>query len=221
MKKPNNPIAAVDMGIFRFDGERLSVFLVELLHGSFRGRLALPGARLAAEESMEDAALRVYREAGGDTPCFIEQVYTFSAVDRDPRSRAIATAYMAFPPDGCPPFQPCSKYARGAWYDVFTVRDLAYDHEQISRVCRQRIAAKLNYTTIALLLLPEEFTLTEMQTLYELCSGEQFDKRNFRKKIKSMNIIVETGRQRSGRKARPAMLYRAKRRSMELVSLFR
>lgn len=215
-----NPYAATDLGIFRYDGERLLIFLVELGGGPFKGRLSLPGARLQMDEDLPTAAKRVYREAGGTRLLYMEQLYTFSALQRDPRSRSISTAYIAFPGGQSFRFKPCDKYAGGDWYDAFRVRRLAYDHDIILNVCRERIAAKLNYSTISLLLLPAEFTLTEMQKLYELCLDAEIDKRNFRKKIGKMDIVKETGRRRTGEKARPAMLYKAVRRSMELIPLF-
>ncbi len=216
-----NPFAAIDMAIFRFAENKLLVYIVKLKLEPFSGKLALPGSLLQSDEDLRTAARRVFFEATGSQKAFFEQVYTFSAPDRDVRRRSIATAYMAFPESDVALFEPCEKYTYGQWRDAFSIHDLAYDHDQILSVCRERIASKLNYTSIALLLLPQKFTLTEMQKLYEYCLQRNIDKRNFRKKILSLNIIKPTGEKRLGRKARPAMLYQAVSRSLETIPLFR
>lgn len=221
MEKNEKPYAATDLGIFRFAENMLQVYLVRLKMSPFPGKYSLPGALLQYDEDLAQAAYRVYREATGQEAAFFEQVYTFSAPNRDIRHRSISTAYMAFPRGDIGDFHPCDKYDFGGWFNAAEMSGLAYDHDEILALTRERIAAKLNYTTIALLLLPNEFTLTEMQRLYEHCLERTLDKRNFRKKILSMEIIAPTGKMRRGQKARPAMLYQAVERKMEMIPLFR
>lgn len=216
---PTKPYAATDVGIFKFVDDKLMVYLVELTIEPYTGRLALPGTLILETEDLDAAVKRNYREATGKSKAYFEQVFTFSAIDRDPNRRVISTAYMAFP-DEDEPFTPSSKYRSGVWYYVNDVPPLAYDHDQMLKICADRIAAKLNYTTIALLLLPPEFTLTELQNVYEQGLGESLDKRNFRKKVLSLDIVEPTGRQRTGEQARPANLYRAVKRKMERIPLF-
>lgn len=216
---PTKPYAATDVGIFKFEDGKLMVYLVELTIETYKGRLALPGTLILETEDLEATVRRAYREATNKSNAYFEQVYTFSAIDRDPNRRVISTAYMAFP-DKDEAFTPSSKYSSGAWYYVNDVPPLAYDHDHILNMCAKRIAAKLNYTTIALLLLPPEFTLTDLQSVYEQGLGETLDKRNFRKKVLSMDIIEPTGRKRKGEQSRPAMLYKAVKRKMEMIPLF-
>jgi 8-oxo-dGTP diphosphatase len=128
---------------------------------------------------------------------------------------------MALPERDGLRFRTSGKYARGLWCDVDQLPTLAFDHKGIIEVCVDRIRAKLNYTTIALLLLPQEFTLTELQSVYEYCLGKQLDKRNFRKKMLSLDILEPTELRRTGERARPAMLYRAREREMRIIPLFK
>jgi len=171
------------------------------------------------QETLEDAAKRIYTEATKDTPLLLEQLYTFSDPKRDPRSRSISTAYFTFPKKTGEEFLAYSKYLGGKWWNVKDIPKLAYDHNEILEVAFDRIASKLNYTTIALLLLPEEFTLTELQGVYEYFSKKKIDKRNFRNKILSLRIAKETGEFRKG-EHRPAKLYIPFRDEIEIISLF-
>jgi len=215
-----NPYAATDVGIFRFREKNLQIYLVRLKTESQKGKLAFPGSLLRMDENLQQAATRVFQEGTGAVPGYLEQVFTFSELERDPRQRSISTAYMSFP-DGEEQYTPCDKYADGDWYDAYHVSGLAYDHDAILATCRERIAAKLNYTTIALYLLPELFVLSDMQLLYETCLERPLDKRNFRKKILSMGIVEASGKTLRGQKARPAMLYRAVEKSMQTIPLFK
>ena len=216
---PTKPYAATDLGIFKFVDGKLMVYLMELTIEAYVGRLALPGTLVLETEDLESAVRRNYREATNRSNAYFEQVYTFSAMERDPSRRVISTAYMAFP-DTDETLTPSSKYSSGTWHYVNDAPPLAYDHDQMLKMCTERIAAKLNYTTIALLLLPTAFTLTDLQNVYEQGFGQTLDKRNFRKKVLSMDIVEPIGRQRQGEQARPAMLYKAVRREMEMIPLF-
>jgi 8-oxo-dGTP diphosphatase len=216
---PTKPYAATDVGIFKFVDGKLMVYLVELTLEAYQGRLALPGTLVLETEELEAAVRRAYREATNQSIAYFEQVYTFSAIDRDPNRRVISTAYMAFPKKD-EAFRPSSKYSSGAWHYVNDAPPLAYDHDHILNMCAKRIAAKLNYTTVALLLLPPEFTLADLQSVYEQGLGEALDKRNFRKKVLSMDIIEPTGRKRKSEQSRPAMLYKAVKRKMKMIPLF-
>jgi len=216
-----NPFAATDVGIFRFEGGRLQVFLVDLMIEPFIGSRALPGTLVRDTEDLTTASERAYREAMGQGRAYFEQVFTFSGLDRDPRQRSISTAYMVLPERDDKVPRTSKKYARGFWCDVDKVPDLAFDHKRIVEVCVDRIRAKLNYSSIALLLLPQKFTLTELQTVYEYCLDRQIDKRNFRKKMLSLDLLEPTELRRTGERARPAMLYRAKERDMKVIPLFK
>ncbi len=212
---PTKPYAATDLGIFRFLDGKLLVYLVELKVEPFVGRYSLPGTLVLETEDLESAVRRAYREATGRVGAYFEQVYTFSAIDRDPRRRSISTAYMGFPDDPGEPFEPVNKYRKGAWFYVKDTPSLAYDHNEMLRVCTERIAAKLNYTNIALLLLPNEFTLAELQNVYEQGLGERLESRSFSDKVLSLNMIEATGEEREEENAPPAPLYRAAHRELQ------
>ncbi|MGH1364733.1 MAG: NUDIX hydrolase [Calditrichia bacterium] len=215
-----NPYAATDVGIFRFREKTLQVFLVRLKGEPQKGKLAFPGSLLQMDENLQQASSRVYHEATGVEPGYVEQVFTFSDLHRDPRQRSISTAYMSFT-TGEDEFIACDKYSGGSWFNAHSVNGLAYDHDNILETCLERIASKLNYTTIALFLLPKLFPLSDMQHLYEVCLDKSLDKRNFRKKILSMDIVEPSGQTLRGQKARPAMLYRATNNTLQTIPLFK
>jgi len=188
---PTKPYAATDLGIFRFLDGKLLVYLVELKIEPFVGRFSLPGTLVLETEDLEAAVRRAYREATGQVGAYFEQVYTFSAIDRDPHRRVISTAYMGFPELHGSTFKPVNKYRVGQWFYVNETPPLAYDHDKILKMCTERIAAKLNYTNIALLLLPSKFTLAELQSVYEQGLGLEMETESFKAKVLSLNMIEE------------------------------
>ena len=214
---PTKPYAATDLGIFRFLDGKLLVYLVELKIEPFVGRYSLPGTLVLETEDLEAAVRRAYREATGRVDAYFEQVYTFSAIDRDPKRRTISTAYMGFPGSPDVPFVPVDKYRTGDWFYVNDTPSLAYDHNEILKVCTERIAAKLNYTNIALLLLPNEFTLAELQCVYEQGLGERLETRSFRDKVLSLDMIEATGEAREEDNAPPVPIYRAAHRELQEI----
>lgn len=214
---PTKPYAATDLGIFRFLDGKLLVYLVELKIEPFVGRYSLPGTLVLETEDLETAVRRAYREATGRDRAYFEQVYTFSAIDRDPKRRTISTAYMGFPDRPDEPFVPVDKYRAGDWFYVNDTPSLAYDHNEILKVCTERIAAKLTYTNIALLLLPNEFTMAELQYVYEQGLGEELESRSFSDKVRSLDMIEATGEERALENAPPAPLYRAAHRDLREI----
>lgn len=212
--------SAVDIVVLKFRKDELFVYLVKLANEHLKGALALPGALVKDREMLEETAERIFFESTGKKPFYCEQLYTFSDPERDPRSRSISTAYLVFPQKKEDSFSVCSKYVEGEWFNAKALPILAYDHNQIIDVALSRIAAKLNYTTLAFMLLEKEFTLTELQKLYEYFFQTPFDKRNFRNRILSLGIVKETGGLRSGDKFRPAKLYRPSVEGVQTISLF-
>ncbi len=214
---PTKPYAATDLGIFRFLDGKLLVYLVELKIEPFIGRYSLPGTLVLETEDLEAAVRRAYREATGRSSAYFEQVYTFSAIDRDPKRRTISTAYMGFPNSPDESFVPVDKYRKGDWFYVNDTPSLAYDHNEMLKVCTNRIAAKLSYTNIALLLLPGEFTMAELQCVYEQGLGERLETRSFSDKVRSLKMIEATGGAREEVNAPPAPLYRAAHRDLQEI----
>jgi 8-oxo-dGTP diphosphatase len=204
-----HPAVAVDIAIFTLREARLNVLVVERGVNPFAGMWALPGGFVRMEEDLPTAALRELREETGLTQAYIEQVGAFGRPDRDPRERVISVAFVAIIPSDQVSLVAGSD-ARGVrWCPVDELPDLAFDHAEVVAAARARIVEKVKRTTIAVQFLPAEFTLTELQSVFEAIRGEAVDKRNFRKWATSLSYLQPTGRQRHGGQYRPAALYRA------------
>jgi len=206
-----HPAVTTDIVIFTILEERLQVLLIRRAAEPFRNSWALPGGFVNIDEDLETGALRELQEETGIRDIYLEQLYTFGRPDRDPRERVITVAYYALVPiDQLQSIEAASDAAALAWHPVDRLPALAFDHGLIIDLARQRLAAKLDYSTIALQFLPRSFSLGELQNVYEVIAGETIDKRNFRKRILGAGFLVDTGKLRRGNRHRPARLYRAK-----------
>jgi len=202
------PSVTVDIVIFSLVGEDLKVLLVKRKAQPYIGMWAVPGSFIRIDESLEDAATRALADKTGVRDVYTEQLYTFGAPDRDPRTRVITVAYFALVPYEAIRQTPDENTAETKWFSMFDLPALAFDHEEILAYALTRLRYKLEYTSVGFQLLPDVFTLTELQTAYETILGEKLDKRNFRRKILSSDILEETGRKQKEGEGRPAMLYR-------------
>ena len=207
----------VDIAVFALSDDGLTVLLVERGVDPFAGRLALPGGFVGADESVDDAAWRELQEETGISASEIpgvhlEQLATFGAVDRDPRMRVVSIAYAALSP--CRPSPIAGTDAAGAsWVPVADVRpkQLAFDHAEIFRVALERVRSKLEYTTLATKLAGPEFTLGELQRVYEATWDTELERANFRRKVLATPGFVKPTRKRrpSHGGGPPATVYRA------------
>ncbi|MDX1665415.1 MAG: NUDIX domain-containing protein [Candidatus Promineifilaceae bacterium] len=203
------PSVTVDVVIFSLIEDDLKVLLVQRRHWPFAGMWAIPGGFVGMEESLEAAAIRELAEETGLRNVYLEQLYTFGAPDRDPRTRVITVAYFALiPADSAGHPQAGTDAADSRWFSTSDLPELAFDHAKILTYAQTRLRYKLEYTALGFELLPDEFTLSDLQHAYELILGEELDKRNFRRKILSAEIIEETGEKRRQGSGRPARLYR-------------
>ncbi len=202
------PSVTVDVVIFALVGEDLQVLLVKRQESPFKGMWAVPGAFVRMAESLEDAAARALRDETGIQDVYMEQLFTFGEPNRDPRTRVITIAYFALVPYTDVLLEDLADTAVTAWHSVFALPQLAFDHATILEYALQRLRYKLEYTSVGFQLLPDEFTLTELQKAYEIILEEQLDKRNFRRKILSAEILEETGNKKQDGEGRPAKLYR-------------
>jgi 8-oxo-dGTP diphosphatase len=201
------PSVTVDVVIFSLRNEDLQVLLIERGHPPFEGMWAIPGGFVGIDESLETAALREMEEETGVHDVYLEQLYTFGDPDRDPRGRVITVAYFALVPAGAVDPQAGTDAAKTGWWSIYDLPPLAFDHGDILAYALKRLRYKLEYSAVGFELLPETFTLSELQATYELVLDEELDKRNFRRKVLNADVIEETGEYQTG-EGRPAMLYR-------------
>jgi 8-oxo-dGTP diphosphatase len=206
------PSVTVDCIIFGLDeGQVLKVLLIQRGHDPYKDHWALPGGFVDMEEDLEHAALRELEEETGVRDVFIEQLFTFGAPKRDPRGRVISVAYYALVNLGDHPVNPSSDAKGAEWFPVNELPALAFDHDKILETALNRLRGKVRYQPIGFELLPERFTLTQVQTLYETILGltdpkNKLNKRNFRTRILNMGVLKEVGIQ-EGVSHRPAKLY--------------
>ncbi|HCH62382.1 MAG: NUDIX hydrolase [Deltaproteobacteria bacterium] len=194
-------------------GERrgLEVLLVQRGVAPFKAEWALPGGLVLPHENLETAVRRELREEAGIEPSWLEQLYTFGEPGRDPRERAVTIAWLGLVrPDHYPP-KADTDAADARWWPISALPPLAFDHAHILAVARERLEGKVRYRPIGFDLLPAEFTLSELQFLYETILQRGLDKRNFRRKIGKTGLLLDTGRKRTGGAHRAPALYRFER----------
>ncbi len=208
-----HPAVTTDIVIFTIRQDELKVLLIKRALPPFKGEWALPGGFINLQESLEQGARRELEEETGVSGVYLEQLYTFGQPDRDPRERVITVAYYALIPSDKIEIRAASDAEGVSWVGMQELPKLAFDHPEILQTAYQRLVAKLDYSTIAFQFMPKAFTLTELQQVYELILREPVDKRNFRKRILSLNLIKETGKERKDGAHRPAKLYRVIDRS--------
>lgn len=196
--------AAVVVVIFTVRQGSLSVLLIERAAAPCAGQWALPGGLLLPGESLDEAARRKLEDETGVSDVFLEQLYTF---DHLGEGRAdIVVAYFALVDLARTRLRKDSEW-RPAWQPVHPLPHLAFDNEKVIRYAEERLRSKLEYTNVVYSLLPERFTLTRMQQVYEAILGERLDKRNFRRRVVGLGIVKETGEFEKVGAHRPAMLY--------------
>lgn len=212
MEKPKefeHPYVTVDVLIFSVKDGKFCTLLIKRSVPPFEGMFAIPGGFVAMEETLEEAAQRVIEVKGKMKEVYLEQLYTFGEVKRDPRGRVVSVSYFALVPrDRVKDINDGKHTVK--WFAINELPPLAFDHKKIIEVALERIRAKIGYSSIALGLLPRDFRLTDLQNLYELILNNKLDKRNFRKRMLSMNLLEATGEKTSELSHRPAMLYRFK-----------
>lgn len=202
------PALTVDCVVFGVDEGDLKVLLIQRNLEPFKGAWALPGGFVYLNETIDEAARRELSEETGLTKVFLEQLYTFGALDRDPRERIISVAYYALVKLSDHKVQAATDASNAGWFSVDDTPTLAFDHEKILELALERLRGKVRYQPIGFELLPKKFTLTQLQRLYEIILEEEIDKRNFRKKILSMEILEETDEIEQDVSHRAARLYR-------------
>jgi 8-oxo-dGTP diphosphatase len=203
-----HPAVTTDVVLFTIRDDSLQVLLIERGNAPFKGHWALPGGFVDIDEDLEACATRELAEETGVEDIYLEQLATFGKPGRDPRERVISVAYLALAPETALAVQAGDDAAAAAWFPVKALPALAFDHAEIIAMAHRRLIGKLDYSTIAFQLLPETFTLGELQRVYETLIDAEIDKRNFRKWAQALEHIEATGELRRHGKHRPARVYR-------------
>jgi 8-oxo-dGTP diphosphatase len=212
-------VIATDVVIFTILAGVLKVLLIAMKKHPYEKHWALPGGLVGGGEGLEDAAFRHLFDKTGVREVYLEQLATFGEPKRDPFGRVVSVAYMALLSASDLRLKTTNDYAGVAWFPVSKVPSLAYDHKVILHTAHERLKGKLAYTNIAYGLLPKEFTLSELQSTYEIILGHALDKRNFRKKLLALNLVASTKKHRREGAHRPAELYRFTRRIPTMVEV--
>ncbi len=206
--KYERPGLSTDCVVFGLDRDGLKVVLIKRKNPPYKNRWALPGGYVKIDEPLAASALRELKEETGIGKIFLEQLYTFGDPGRDPRERSITVAYYALVNLPDKRLRPGSDAAGAAWFPVKKLPPLAFDHGRITAVARARLKSKVRYEPIGFELLPKKFTLSMLQKLYETVLEQKLDKRNFRKKITGMGLLVGLHETEKNVARRPARLYR-------------
>ena len=198
----------MDGVVFGFDEGELKVLLIQRGLEPFKGKWALPGGFVRVDETLDDAARRELVEETGLANVFLEQLYTFGTVKRDPRERVVSVAYYALVKLSDHKAKAATDAAEAKWFPVSQIPKLAFDHADILALALTRLQGKVRYQPIGFELLPPKFTLSDLQHLYEAILGTELDKRNFRKKVLSFGLLVPLNETQMAGRHRPAQLFR-------------
>ena len=212
------PAVTTDCVIFGFDGGELKVLLIERNIEPYKDYWALPGGFINMDEDAETCARRKLQEETALEHVYIEQLFTFSSVGRDPRYRVISIAYYALVKLSDYPAQAGSGAGHVKWFPLSEVPALAFDHAAILEMAKQRLKGKIKYQPIGFELLPEKFTLPELHRLYEMILEISIDRRNFRKKMLGFNLLIDHNEWVKGAPNRAAKLYSFDKRKYEELS---
>jgi 8-oxo-dGTP diphosphatase len=211
------PAIAVDCVVFGLDERDLKVLLIQRKLPPAHA-WALPGGFVRIDETLDEAARRELAEEAGVRDVFLEQLYTFGQLDRDPRERVVSVAYYALAKLRDHELRAATDAVGVGWFALDDVPRLAFDHSRIISAARERLRGKVRYAPIGFELLPPRFSLTQLQRLYEIVLGKLLDKRNFRKKLLAMDLLVETDEVEQGVRHRAARLYRFDRRKYDRLA---
>ncbi len=220
LKDYSQPSVTVDIVVFTIINDDLKVLLIKRAVEPFKGEWAIPGGFVRMDESLEEAAKRELQEETNVKNIYLEQLYSFGEPKRDPRGRVITVSYMALinSNNEAIELKATTDSLKAEWYSFNNLPNLAFDHKQILSYAFKRLKWKFEYTTVAFSLLPKKFTLTQLQNIYEAVFGKSFDKRNFRKKIFTLDLLKKEDLKLDV-SYRPPQLYSLKRKIGEIVEI--
>lgn len=207
-KKLQDIKVAVDAVVFGyFDKEELQILLIKRHIEPFKGGWALPGGLVLDDENLDAAVRRELHEEAGIKPDFLEQLYTFGNVGRDPRNRVVSVTYLGLVNPSYHQLFADSDADDAQWFSVNKLPDLAFDHQEIIDTALKRLRTKIQYQPIGFNLLNEEFPFSDLENLYKTIIGQEIDRRNFRKKIMSYGLLNETQNVKKEGSGRPGKLF--------------
>lgn len=209
-----HPAVTTDCVIFGFDGRELQVLLIERGIEPFKGKWAFPGGFLKMDETAREGALRELKEETGLENAYIEQFNTYSAPWRDPRERVITIAHYALV--RIQEVKGGDDAAKAQWFPIDKVPQLAFDHDKILRDAMRKLRERIHFEPIGFELLPEKFTMKELQILYESILGVKFDRRNFAKKMMHYELLNQLDETVRPTAKRDALLYSFNKENYEL-----
>lgn len=212
------PAVTVDCSIFGFDEGDLKILLIERAIEPFKGMWALPGGFVGIEETADECAERILKKETCLEDIYMEQLYTFSSVDRDPRFRVISIGYYAL--------VKLADYDAHAgldadnlkWFPLSEIPELAFDHKEILNAATARLKGKIKYQPIGFELLPERFTMPDLHQLYETVLQTELDRRNFRKKMLSYGLLIDENEFVKGARNRAPKVYSFDKEKYEELS---
>ena len=199
---------AVDAVVFGYEAKELSVLLIKRGVEPFKNSWALPGGLVHEEESLEEAVKRELKEETGVTTDYLEQLYSFGKPGRDPRNRVVSITYFGLVRPTQFKIKADTDAADVQWFSINELPKLAFDHQEILDIAKKRLQSKLTYQPIGFELLNNEFPFSDLENLYQTILEKKIDRRNFRKKILSFEILTETDKIYKPQSGRPAKLFR-------------
>ena len=209
-----HPAVTTDCVIFGFDDRELQVLLIERGIEPFKGKWAFPGGFLKMDETAREGALRELKEETGLENAYIEQFNTYSDPWRDPRERVITIAHYALV--RIQEVKGGDDAAKAQWFPIDKVPQLAFDHDKILRDAMRKLRERIHFEPIGFELLPEKFTMKELQILYESILGVKFDRRNFAKKMMHYELLNQLDETVRPTAKRDALLYSFNKDNYEL-----
>lgn len=198
----------VDAVMFGIEDGELKILLIKRKIAPYKNSWALPGGFVKKQESLEVAILRELREETGVKKVYLEQLRTYGKPNRDPRERIVTVAYFALINLHEHSLKATSDALEARWFSLNDIPRVAFDHKEIIFDAYQRLKTKITYAAIGFELLPEKFTLSQLQDLYEIILNKKLDKRNFRKKMIDMNILEPLEEYQTNVSHRASRLYR-------------
>lgn len=214
------PSVTSDVVIFTIENNYLEVLLINRNNAPFKNRPALPGGFLRKGETSLNATKRILKDKAGLENVYTEQLCTFDDLERDPRGPVLSIAYYSIAPRKEIGIKESDKTEHPHFIPINNLPKLAFDHKEIIKYAVNRLQSKFEYTNVCYSLLPTEFTLTELQNIYEAVLGRPMDKRNFRKKFLQLDLIKDTGHISKGGRQRPARLFKFKKRELTELKKF-